>query len=716
MSGSNGAGSRFSRVRSTANAHPVVTGLLALLIVSGGVVAAQQVRKVVDPPYQQVGDSLPDAPRLTPAQGERLYRIDPTRSEVGYEVGERIVGAPAGTAKGTTRAIAGDVAWNAAQPSASRVGTIVVDVEQLRSDSTLRDARIRSDFLQSHQYPLARFTTTSIEGLPATVAEGQQVDLSLVGNLEVKDTTRPVTFTGKGWLERNQLRATLSAKVHLSSFGVGPISIVGLVRTDDEVTLTLDLTAADPSKVEIPTRLVTAKGSEERAGGPSFSADVRPILETSCVSCHRSGEIGADVWRLDTAGDASDYASGIATVTSNRYMPPWPPSDKGIPLRHARDLPASAITTLAQWADHGGRLDVKASTELKVRSSESDVPKPRRDVTLKMPEAYAGDGTQTNDYRCFAFDPGFKESTYVTGYSFEPGNRKVVHHALVYKVSSRRAAALQARSGADGRPGWQCFLGTDGDGGGGQLFAGWVPGQRPLDFGKDRGFLFQPGDIVVMQIHYHYSGGVQADRSQLSVQTAGPSPTMRSLEVRNPIAPVELPCPATQSSNPLCNRQASIADVTRLYGPAAGGLPDFILPRCGSSNVTQDPITGNGSSTCENSIGTTGHIVDVLGHMHTIGKSFRMTLNPGTPKEKILLDIPTWNFDWQLNYQPVDPVEVHRGDILKIECSWDRSLRYDPSPKYIVFSEGTEDEMCFSTFTVDPDLPPDPPGYLPTGG
>ena len=48
---------------------------------------------------------------------------------------------------------------------------------------------------------------------------------------------------------------------------------------------------------------------------------------------------------------------------------------------------------------------------------------------------------------------------------------------------------------------------------------------------------------------------------------------------------------------------------------------------------------------------------------------------------------------------------MHRGDILKIECSWDRSLRYDPSPKYIVFSEGTEDEMCFSTFTVDPDLP-----------
>lgn len=699
-----GKGGRFARLRGRAAAHPLITGLLALLIIGGGVAATQQVRKVVAPPYREVADSVPKAPKLVAGQGERLYRIDATRSEVTYEVGERIVGAEAGTAKGTTRAIAGDIAWNAAQPSASRVGTVVIDVEQLRSDSTLRDARLRSDFLESHQYPLARFTTTSIEGLPDTVIEGQQVDLRLVGQLEVRGKQQPVTFAGKGHLERNELRATMSAKVKMSSFGVGPISIVGLVKTDDEVALTLDLTAADPTKVEIPTRLVTARATEPRAGGPSFSAEVRPILETSCVSCHRKGEIGADVWRLDTAADASQYASGIATVTSNRYMPPWPPSDEGIPLRHARDLPASSIATLARWADHGGRLDVEASTKLEVRTSDGDVPAPRRDLTLRMPEPYAGNGTQTNDYRCFAMDPGFEESTYVTGYSFEPGSRQVVHHALVYRVNGYNAAQVRARDGADGRPGWQCFVGTGDGGRGGELFAGWVPGQRPLDFGEDRGFLFEPGDLVVMQIHYHYSGGVQADRSQLVLETRAPSPTMRMLQVRNPIAPVEMPCPAAQSSNPLCDRQASIDDAIRLYGPAAGGIPMFAAQRCGWDNVTQDRVSGNATGACDERIGTSGHIVDVLGHMHTIGKSFRMTLNPGTPEEKILLDIPTWNFDWQLNYQPVDPVEVHRGDVIRIECSWDRGLRYDPSPKYIVFAEGTEDEMCFSTYTVDPDL------------
>ena len=82
-----------------------------------------------------------------------------------------------------------------------------------------------------------------------------------------------------------------------------------------------------------------------------------------------------------------------------------------------------------------------------------------------------------------------------------------------------------------------------------------------------------------------------------------------------------------------------------------------------------------------------------------------MTLNPGTPDETILLDIPTWNFEWQLNYPLVEPVTVKRGDTLRIECTWDRSLKYTSEPRYLLFSEGTEDEMCFSTYSFIADKP-----------
>jgi hypothetical protein len=68
-----------------------------------------------------------------------------------------------------------------------------------------------------------------------------------------------------------------------------------------------------------------------------------------------------------------------------------------------------------------------------------------------------------------------------------------------------------------------------------------------------------------------------------------------------------------------------------------------------------------------------------------------------------LLDIPTWNFDWQMNYGLAKPLHVNAGQKIRMDCSWDRSIEPNRSPKYIVFAEGTEDEMCFSTYAIIPD-------------
>ena len=98
-----------------------------------------------------------------------------------------------------------------------------------------------------------------------------------------------------------------------------------------------------------------------------------------------------------------------------------------------------------------------------------------------------------------------------------------------------------------------------------------------------------------------------------------------------------------------------------------------------------------------------GTIVSVFGHEHTLGKTFRLTLDPDTPQPTVLLDIPTWNFDWQMNYGLAKPIHVTAGQTIQMTCTWDRSLDPNRAPKYIVFAEGTEDEMCFSTYAIIPD-------------
>ena len=105
------------------------------------------------------------------ASTEALYRIAPDQgSELTYRVEESLAGRSA-TVPGTTLVLAGDIAVNLTDPAASRIGTIVMNIEMFESDSALRDKRIRHDFLESTHYPFATFEATEVQGIPAWRSE-----------------------------------------------------------------------------------------------------------------------------------------------------------------------------------------------------------------------------------------------------------------------------------------------------------------------------------------------------------------------------------------------------------------------------------------------------------------------------------------------------------------------------------------------------------------
>lgn len=84
--------------------------------------------------------------------------------------------------------------------------------------------------------------------------------------------------------------------------------------------------------------------------------------------------------------------------------------------------------------------------------------------------------------------------------------------------------------------------------------------------------------------------------------------------------------------------------------------------------------------------------------MHELGKSIQIALNPGEEDQVMLLDVPAWDFHWQDRYQFMEPVTAKRGDILRMTCTWDNTLSEDP--RYVVWGEGTQDEMCFGTIMI----------------
>jgi polyisoprenoid-binding protein YceI len=218
----------------------IITGLvvLAILIVAGVL--------VFDNLFGFGGPVSGDASAPTlivETRGQVVYRIDTTQSLARYSVQETFVGQPISTAVGTTQQMAGDILIDHDDYSQSQVGTIVINVEQFTSDSSLRDRRIRREFLESEAYPEAVFVPTELLDFPTQVVEGSAYTFEILGDLTIRETTLPTRWTVTVTLAGDTLMGAANTVILMSDFGVGPIDIAGLVATEDEVRLEFEFIA-----------------------------------------------------------------------------------------------------------------------------------------------------------------------------------------------------------------------------------------------------------------------------------------------------------------------------------------------------------------------------------------------------------------------------------------------------------------------------------------
>src|SRR5580692_2579012 len=87
------------------------------------------------------------------------------------------------------------------------------------------------------------------------------------------------------------------------------------------------------------------------AAAPTYNKDIAPILNNQCARCHRPGEVAP--FSLLTYQDAAKRAALIATVTTNRYMPPWKPEAGFATFQHERRLTPEEVALIAVWAKAG---------------------------------------------------------------------------------------------------------------------------------------------------------------------------------------------------------------------------------------------------------------------------------------------------------------------------------------------------------------------------
>ena len=405
---------------------------------------------------------------------------------------------------------------------------------------------------------------------------------------------------------------------------------------------------------------------------------------------------GRSVRRLRVAAALAGLALVAAWGAGGSTTADPEPTDGSSTGGEATGTPSAPATSVQP--SHGTSASPAASSPLR---------RGEKRTTLTMPAAYtpsAPTGVGTDDYRCFLLDPGLDEDVYLTGTNVLPGNPSVVHHVILFRVPPDKVREAERLDDSTPGEGWTCFGGSGISGEFNNLddaswLGAWAPGGKESVTRNGYGVELAPGSRIVMQVHYNLLAGASPDTSSTQIRWMPRSADLTPIHTYLMPAPVELPCRPGHDSGPLCDRDAAVADVKARFGFGPGSTADLLHLLC------QTPTEPSEVSSCTRTVGRPMTILGVAGHMHLLGRSIRIEVNPGTPRARTVLRIPVWDFDNQ-GAKPIRPVHLDPFDTVRVTCRHVQWLR-DKLPsfegqqeKYVVWGEGTTDEMCLGLLQV----------------
>ena len=140
-----------------------------------------------------------------------------TSSFAGYRVKEERAGTGANTAVGRTQNVSGSLTIDGTTITAMQVS---VDMTTLQSDDSRRDERLRTDGLQTDQFPTATFTLTKPIEVGSVPKDGQTIQAVAVGDLTLHGVTRSVEISIQAQRTGNEIQAIGSVDVALTDYAI----------------------------------------------------------------------------------------------------------------------------------------------------------------------------------------------------------------------------------------------------------------------------------------------------------------------------------------------------------------------------------------------------------------------------------------------------------------------------------------------------------------
>jgi len=240
-------------------------------------------------------------------------------------------------------------------------------------------------------------------------------------------------------------------------------------------------------------RMPSRVASGHASSGVTYCRDVSRVFQRHCVECHRKGEIGP--FSLEAFENAVGWADTSMEVIDNGRMPPWHADPDHGNFSNARYMPEADKQILRDWIAAGTPEGDVADLPEPVEYSNGWQLSREPDLIVEMRDRpYVVPSEGTVEYQYFVVDPKFTEDQWVTGAQIMPGNRAVVHHAIVF---------IRPPDGSEFRGiGW---------------LTAYVPGQRLVEMPPGHARRIPAGSRLVFQMHYTVNGSVQEDTTKVGI-------------------------------------------------------------------------------------------------------------------------------------------------------------------------------------------------------
>jgi hypothetical protein len=378
--------------------------------------------------------------------------------------------------------------------------------------------------------------------------------------------------------------------------------------------------------------------AEAAARAVTYHNRVSRILQRSCVECHRDGE--AAPFTLDEYAGVKDHLAMIRKTVTKGIMPPWFADPSVGHWANDRSLPARDKADLLAWIEAGGPEGDAADAPV-ARAFAPGWRIGQPDVVFETPTEFEIPATGAMPYQRVMVQTKLPEDKWVRAVEIRPTHPDVVHHVLVFVVYPPDHPKLgQQPPTEDGIKGY---------------FAGLVPNSGHHVYPAGTAKLLPRDALLIFQIHYTPNGKAVTDRPKIGFVFDDAAPEHELITTAAANKRLRIP-PGDPNHEVVANY--------RFGGPA--------------------------------------RITSFSPHSHVRGKAYRYELTYPDGRHERVLEIPRYDFNWQLEYVLREPIDVPRGTVLRVTAWYDNSPANPANPdptKLVRFGDQTWDEMMIGYFT-----------------